>query len=464
MSSVSQIAAQAIHLVNLGDLVPAARLFKQAWDMDRSNQRTLLSYIRCLYLAKRDKQIIDALDEAKNFLTSPLNIEILRLGLNAANRSNFYEFQHEFLRKLHHLCPSDPDTCIQLSALLMRQQKIDQAESIIKESLALHPLDPGLLTNIAILYSEKGDYTQAEAYYNSVIKVAPRQFLGHYNLARFLMLLGRDAEAKCSLNTCLQIVPLASEAITALRQINERNQSKGGLAEFYHYIEHQDWHRARKTLLTVKSETSMFKYLAAASELRPIDHEALSLHAFLDSSRVIYTTSILHPDEPLVNELIHSLHINPTLVLDRAGKPTVSGFQTHEILADCGDPPMLDLKDRILSLCEHYLESNANPWLEQLAPSATRRISGWGVILRAKGYQKRHVHPEGVISGVVYLRTPSMTASHATREGNLLFSRLEKHEIIPEVGKVVIFPSYLPHETIPINGSEERICIAFNIS
>jgi hypothetical protein len=57
-----------------------------------------------------------------------------------------------------------------------------------------------------------------------------------------------------------------------------------------------------------------------------------------------------------------------------------------------------------------------------------------------------------------------MTSSSESREGNLVFSRTKSFEIIPDVGMIVMFPSYLPHETVPIHGGEERICIAFNIT
>jgi hypothetical protein len=35
--------------------------------------------------------------------------------------------------------------------------------------------------------------------------------------------------------------------------------------------------------------------------------------------------------------------------------------------------------------------------------------------------------------------------------------------ITPKEGMVVLFPSYLPHETIPLQEDSERICIAFNL-
>jgi uncharacterized protein (TIGR02466 family) len=456
---------QAIHHASLGDLATAATLFREVWEVDRNNQELFYSYLRCLHLAKLDDQVIDAIDHMKRGLSSPLNVHILRLGLDSAIRCGQYEVQEEILLELNRACPSDPDVCVQLSALVIRQQQLDRAELIIKRALSRFPTDPGLLTNLAILFTEKGDYPRAESCYIKVIQVAPQQFLGHYNLAMFLVLLGRHAEAKKHLKACLEIVPSAPEALAALRLIDERDQRSGGLAEFYQCIEHEDWDGARKSLLAIKSEISLFKYLAAASELRPTDYDFLSLGSFLDSSRVIFTAKILWSEEPLISELVSCLEANPTLVLNRAGKPTISGLQTHEIMADCSNPAIIELKQRILKVCDEYLKHQAfNPWLEQLTDSVPRNISGWGVILRDKGHQKRHVHPEGVISGVVYLKTPHSTASTTTREGNLVFSRRENRQIVPEVGKVVIFPSYLPHETVEIRGGEERICIAFNVS
>jgi uncharacterized protein (TIGR02466 family) len=465
MSSASTTVSDAIRLAKLGNLSEAATLFRVIWDSDRTNQESFSNYIQCLYHAKQYIQIVDSLNELRIGLSFPLNIQILRLCLIAAFRCGDHETQYDLLVSLHHLRPADPEICLQLSALLLQKQQIEDAELIVSKALALHPLDPALLTNLAIIYSEKGDYPRAETCYKSVVEASPQQFLGHYNLAMFLILMGRHAEARKSLQKCLQIVPSAPEAIAALSKLEERDQRQGGLAEFYQSIEQQEWDRARKHLLDLRSKIDMFKYLAAASELRPADYEVLAISPCLCPSRVVYTSRIMQQDESLVNELIRCLKTNQTLVLNRAGKPTVGGFQTHEVLATCSDPSISELRKRILHHCDEYLKIQShNPWLAQLNSGKSRDISGWGVILCDKGYQKRHVHPEGVLSGVVYLKTPAMTSSSASQEGNLIFSRFENYEVTPDVGKIVIFPSYLPHETVPIHGNEERICIAFNIA
>lgn len=464
MASAFQKLNQAINLANRGDFDTATALFQEAWYLDKGNQNSFFHYIRCLYLAERDGDVLEALDKYNLDCSAQLDQTILQVCLSSALRSGRLEKQIDILNELYRLMPAEPEICILLSARLMQTQQIDRAVLVIKRALSWNPEDPGLLTNLAILYSETGWYIEAEALYRKVSEIVPRQFLGHYNLAMFLIMMGRHEEARLSLNQSLKIVPSAPEAIAALRQIDERDQPNGELAEFYRCIETHQWELAKQSLLAIKTELNQFRYLAAASELRTQDYETLSLSDYLEASRVVYTTRILQPDEILVGRLITSLRTSPTLVFNRAGKPTVDGLQSHEILADCSDPSFRELNERIFETIDMYIQAQtSNPWLKQLRNNAKHHISGWGVVLRDSGYQKRHVHPEGIISGVIYLQTPAKTSSSITREGNLAFSRWGQYDVVPEVGRIVIFPSYLPHETVPIQGNAERICIAFNI-
>ena len=89
-------------------------------------------------------------------------------------------------------------------------------------------------------------------------------------------------------------------------------------------------------------------------------------------------------------------------------------------------------------------------------------LSGWSVVLKKRGHQKRHIHPESVVSGVFYIQLPVESADEYKKEGNLVFPSNNMKIVTPKEGTAVLFPSYLAHETIPINSNEERICIAFN--
>ena len=48
----------------------------------------------------------------------------------------------------------------------------------------------------------------------------------------------------------------------------------------------------------------------------------------------------------------------------------------------------------------------------------------------------------------------------SSRQGN---NEQKELYIKPENGILVLFPSYMPHETIPFKSMQERLCIAVNL-
>ena len=109
---------------------------------------------------------------------------------------------------------------------------------------------------------------------------------------------------------------------------------------------------------------------------------------------------------------------------------------------------------------------STRPLLAQIAAQKTiqNELSGWAVSLANGGYQKRHIHPEAIVSGVFYIKLSEASRSANQEEGNLFFPSSHGSRMIsPKEGMVVLFPSYLPHETIPLIKDHERVCIAFNL-
>ena len=100
---------------------------------------------------------------------------------------------------------------------------------------------------------------------------------------------------------------------------------------------------------------------------------------------------------------------------------------------------------------------------DKLSNQINFKISGWSVILLSGGKQLRHIHPDSLVSGVLYLKVPKSVSDSSLDDGNLIFPSFNQLSVVPSVGKVILFPSYLPHETIEFSSNEERICIAFNL-
>ena len=81
------------------------------------------------------------------------------------------------------------------------------------------------------------------------------------------------------------------------------------------------------------------------------------------------------------------------------------------------------------------------------------------------------MHSEGWISSAYYVEVPREVEDRGERSGWIKFgepkfevpgAKPEKF-VQPAAGKLVLFPSYMWHGTIPIHGDEPRMTIAFDV-
>lgn len=96
----------------------------------------------------------------------------------------------------------------------------------------------------------------------------------------------------------------------------------------------------------------------------------------------------------------------------------------------------------------------------------------WSCKLRSAGFHTNHVHPMGWISSAYYVSLPGALEDQARRQGWLKFgeSHLDlggddrpEHFVKPEVGYLVLFPSYFWHGTVPFESDADRLTIAFDV-
>ncbi|WP_026375545.1 tetratricopeptide repeat protein [Aestuariibacter salexigens] len=100
------------------------------------------------------------------------------------------------------------------------------------------------------------------------------------------------------------------------------------------------------------------------------------------------------------------------------------------------------------------------------------RFSGsWSVRLKKSGYHNNHVHPMGWLSSAFYVQLPSVTAGQDRQgwfkvgEPNIALNPPlpALRYVQPEVGKLVLFPSYIWHGTQPFDSDEVRTTIAYDV-
>jgi len=107
-----------------------------------------------------------------------------------------------------------------------------------------------------------------------------------------------------------------------------------------------------------------------------------------------------------------------------------------------------------------------------VTPEDIKFSGAWSVRLAGQGFHTNHVHPTGWLSAVLYVAFPQLSADAQDTEGCIQFGEplrelkldLPPRRIIkPEVGKLVLFPSYMWHGTIPFHSNERRITVAFDV-
>lgn len=153
------------------------------------------------------------------------------------------------------------------------------------------------------------------------------------------------------------------------------------------------------------------------------------------------------------------------------------GSQTPGRLFGRPDPVIAALRDSIASSVSRYIAAlpsdPTHPFLQR--KSAGIRFAGsWSVRLSSSGRHVNHFHQEGWISSAYYVALPPSV--EAAREGDtsgfLQFGEppkelglaLEPRRVIkPRAGRLVLFPSYLWHGTVPFSGDTPRLTVAFDV-
>jgi tetratricopeptide (TPR) repeat protein len=103
---------------------------------------------------------------------------------------------------------------------------------------------------------------------------------------------------------------------------------------------------------------------------------------------------------------------------------------------------------------------------------ASRYNGSWSVRLHSDGYHTSHVHPRGWISSACYIELPDSMRTGRTAQGILSFGApgmittppLDAElSLRPQVGQLVLFPSYFWHGTLPFQSDEPRLTVAFDV-
>lgn len=136
-------------------------------------------------------------------------------------------------------------------------------------------------------------------------------------------------------------------------------------------------------------------------------------------------------------------------------------------------PPLAYETDIVLKPLFDAIKIKLSEICQQIDPRFEVEISSaWIIINRNEAYNAKHYHPQSALSGVIYISADSGSGDIAFIRGDLkehypihtFDSNLFDNEVTyrPEVGKLLVFPSWLYHYVNRNQSPETRISIAFN--
>jgi tetratricopeptide (TPR) repeat protein len=148
------------------------------------------------------------------------------------------------------------------------------------------------------------------------------------------------------------------------------------------------------------------------------------------------------------------------------------GSQTNGHLFDARHALVEKLRVRIAEAVDRYI-GDITPDARHLFRSRRGRgfrVAGsWSSLLRDSGYHVNHIHPEGWISSCYYVSVPEVVKGQTEKQGWIKFGEPSfdtglspRRAIQPVPGRLVLFPSYMWHGTIPFHDTGPRVTIAFD--
>ena len=368
------------------------------------------------------------------------------------------------------LTPANPEFNANLARAHHALGSFDAAIPSMRAASELAPESADYLCALGALVQETQDSAGAQGYYEAALRRDPRHITSRYNLATLSHELADTSRGVEILEPLVGEHPNNSSFRTTLGgYLLELDRVEDGLAHCQAALAANPWDLMAMTLISVA-------YLRLG---RRADAQRL-----LDLDRFVVSGSI---DVPSGYDDLHAFnsaleaHVttHPTLVHERASNATRNGHHTENLLLDEDKGPMARLEAIFNAAVGQYLRAlpheAGHPFLARRPPNW--RLQAWAVVMHSQGHQLAHTHPSGWVSGVYYARTPiSIRADDSSQAGWIEFGRplpeLIKdappitQRLRPQEGLLVLFPSYLYHETIPFNAHSQddgnRISIAFD--
>jgi uncharacterized protein (TIGR02466 family) len=431
-------------------------------------QKAEISFLTALELnpnlAEAHSNLADTFKELGRFQEAEAScLKAIELNPNLAGAYNNLAVTYNELGRLQEaeasclkaieLNPNLAEAYIAHGIILKKLNKLNEAEVSLKKAIILKPDMLSAIDHMGDLMQMFDRFDDAEVYYNKYISIAPTknsltksmasrfQAQGKFQKALSLFDSYGTPESRSRAIECLFALGKNKEIYKRIVDNQELDDKNIGIAAFSAFIAH-----AQK-----KDTANRFCK-------NPLDF----LHISNLSSKIENSNLFI---ENLINDIKNVGQIwNPS---NQSGN---GGFKSIGNLFEYSNPNIITLKEIILKEVDVYYDKFQNEectFIEKWP--VNKNITGWHIILKEDGYHNSHIHPDGWLSGVIYLKVvPSLNENEGAIKFDLAvpdYSNLSLPKKIhnPKIGDIVFFPSSLYHGTVPFSTDTERIIVSFDL-
>lgn len=332
-------------------------------------------------------------------------------------------------------------------------------------ALAIEPANVDILSRLATAAQLSGRYEEFAATLCRLCTAMPNYTEAHFLYGQTLNFLHRFDDAATAFRQATALAPQFAQAhanlASALMDMGEPAQALQASDDCLRLDPGNTFALATKTIALAEcSKPKELRLLAGWDEL-------------LDTRMLDVPDS--YQDISAFNRALEAAVLNhPSLSLDPNHRSCHFADQTGDIFLD-PKGAFAALRDQVCLAAENYMHKLSrdaiHPFLANPMPST--ELVGWATVMRSQGHQSAHIHPTSWLSGVYYVTVPDLVKrGDNAHKGWIEFGRPPEHypiKVDPDVtfiepveGKLILFPSYLYHRTVPYEDDAMRISIAFD--
>jgi tetratricopeptide (TPR) repeat protein len=406
-------------------------------------------------------------------------------------------------RQILALQPERADVLAFAGTLALRAGDAAEAAALYRRALALRPDFAEIHYNLGNALDALGRREDAVAAYREAAALRPDFVPAHHNLGNVLRALGRTAEAVAAYRRALALQQTAAgerDLGIALHELGRLDEAiaayRRALALPGHRIDVLS--NLANALMEKGDRSGTLEVCERYLALEPRNVEALALKALalnelgdragarflIDFDRFVQIIDFAAPPPgyPSLSAfnaaLVAHVEAHPSLKVPPKDHPTYHNDAleiTGELLAE-PKGPMATFEEMMKSALARYLATvppyPPHPFLEHFPEKW--RLSCWATRLNGQGHLDPHIHFSGYVGGVYYPLLPAIVARQ-DRDGAGWFELGRPPQrfactappllrrIQPKEGRLLLFPGYFFHNTVPFTADERRISIAFDV-